>query len=155
MAKVVIHQKVKAPLSVVWPIWDDYGNIDRFHPGLSSSHLVEDETLKTGMGSKRQCNLDDGKNWIQEEIIEYVPKKKIVIDAYAGTMPLKKAIASFEFMPVGARETEIVFHMDFEPKMGLLGKLMIPMMKMKFKNMMGNVLKASAGYAEKQAIVSH
>ena len=46
---------------------------------------------------------------------------------------------SFEFHAINAQETGITFHMDFEPKMGVIGKMITPMMKMKFKQVMGNV----------------
>ena len=150
MASVRLEQLVSAPRAKVWAIWDDYENIDRFHPGLTSSHLVNGSKIPTGIGAKRQCNLSDNKNWIQEEIVQYVPMEKIVIDAYQGTMPLKKAIASFRFQELSAYETNIIFDMEFTPKMGWLGKLLIPMMKIQFRKMMGDVLAASAQFSEQQ-----
>ncbi len=150
MAELSLTKRVKAPLDIVWAVWDDYGNVDKFHPLLSDSHIVANESLKTGIGAKRQCNLKDGKNWIREEIIEHTPNEKIVINAYDGTMPLKKAVVSFDFKAINAQETDVTVHMNFEPKMGVIGKIMAPMMKGKFQKMMGTVLEASADYAEQQ-----
>jgi hypothetical protein len=38
--------------------------------------------------------------------------------------------------------------MQFEPKMGILGKMMVPIMKKMFKPMLQNLLDANAAYAE-------
>ena len=148
MATFTLTQRVNAPIDTTWSLWDDYGNIDIFHPGLSQSFLL-DSSPQTGVGAKRQCDMSDGKNWIKEEIIEYEKGSKIVLNAYEGTMPLKKAVAGFYFKAINMKETQITFVMNFETKMGILGKLMTPMIKGKLSKVMMGVLQSSADHAEK------
>ncbi|MEM9164691.1 MAG: hypothetical protein AAGC54_16695 [Cyanobacteria bacterium P01_F01_bin.4] len=73
---------------------------------------------------------------MREEVLEYVPNQCMKIDIYEGTMPLKCAIATLNFKQISRTRTEVTMTIDFEPKIGLLGKLMVPMMKPKFKGML-------------------
>lgn len=145
MATVTVEKEVNAPLSRVWQSWNDFGNIYKFNPNLKHSKLLKNSP-ETGLGARRQCDIKDGKNWIREKVIDYVPEQKLVIDIYEGTMPLKTAIATFHFKPMASERTHMEMTMDFVPKMGLLGKLMIPMMKPKFKQMLGLLLEGNAQY---------
>ena len=147
MATVTVTQEVNASVPAVWAAWDDFGNIFRFNPNLKGSHLIND-SAPTGLGATRQCDLADGKNYIRERVIEYKPMQQIVIDIYEGTMPLKKAVATFNFNETTANKTKVSMTMDFEPKFGIIGKLMTPMLKSKFRQMLGNLLKANAEFVE-------
>ncbi|MEE8296078.1 MAG: SRPBCC family protein [Sphingomonadales bacterium] len=140
MAKVTVNRKIKAPLKEVWASWDDFGNIYKFNPALKHSKLLEAGTANTGLGTQRHCDLVDGKNWVQEEIIEYQPEEKIKLVIFNSTMPLKTAVATIEFRKNGAKETEINFTMEFSPKFGLLGQMMVPLMKPQFKKMISGMI---------------
>jgi len=139
MANVTVNRTIAAPVEQVWASWDDFGNIYKFNPNLNHSRLL-DSNLPTGIGAKRQCDINDGKNWIREEVMDYIPNRTLKIKIYEGTMPLKRAIATLTFQPITAHQTEVTMSMDFEPKLGLLGKIMVPMMKLKFKGMLNALL---------------
>ena len=148
MAKVTVKKTVKAPLEQVWASWDDFGNIYRFNPNLRSSRLLP-ESKASGIGALRQCDMADGKNYIREKIIGYRDQKEIVIDIYEGTMPLKSAVATVSFLSPESEHVVVKMEMDFKPKFGLLGALMIPMMKPKFRQMLQALLDSNAAYVEK------
>jgi hypothetical protein len=74
MARVVVEQIFKSPISDVWKSWDKFGDIDAFNPNLKRSFLLEG-SHSTGLGATRQCDLADGKNYIREKIIAYSPPK--------------------------------------------------------------------------------
>jgi ribosome-associated toxin RatA of RatAB toxin-antitoxin module len=148
MAEVKVETIVDAPVKDVWESWDRFGDIDAFHPQLKASFLLENSAT-TGLGARRQCDLADGKNHIREEIIGYTPEEEMIIDIYEGTMPLRKAEATLRFEAVTHGKTRLSMKMEFEPKMGLIGKMMIPMMKMQFGKMLLSMLRANAGYVEK------
>lgn len=145
MANVTVNRTISAPIETVWASWDDFGGIYKFNPNLNHSRLLEG-SKSTGQGAKRQCDINDGKNWIREEVVGYVPGRSMKINIYDGTMPLKQAIATLNFKRLGAERTEVTMSMSFEPKMGLLGKAMIPMMKPKFKGMLNNLLAGNDAY---------
>lgn len=148
MAEVTVTNVVNAPVSEVWASWDDYGNIVRFNPNLKGSHLLLDGKA-TGLGAKRQCDLADGKNHIREEIVGYTPLREIVVDIYDGTMPLNSAKATIRFDQQGVSRTKVTMTMEFTPKMGLLGKAMIPIMKPMFRKMLNALLVANAAFVER------
>ncbi len=146
MANVTVTQTVNAPIDQVWPSWDDFGAIAKFNPNLNGSHLIN-QSQNSGLGAMRQCDMADGKNYICEKVVEYRPHQKLVIDIYDGTMPLKRAMATFDFKARG-QKTDVTMSMDFTPKFGLLGKMMVPMMKPQFRKMMASLLQGNADYVE-------
>lgn len=148
MAEVIATQIVAAPLSQVWDSWDDFGAIQRFNPNLNGSHLINNSAA-TGKGAMRQCDLSDGKNYIRERVIGYEPQKSLTIDVYEGSLPLKRAVVTFLFQATAPDTTEVTMKMAFEPKMGLLGKLMIPMMKPQLRKMMARLLDGNAAFVER------
>ncbi|MFY0681303.1 MAG: SRPBCC family protein [Thalassovita sp.] len=148
MATVIVSKTVEAPISSVWKTWDNFGDIDTFNPALKQSFLI-DGSAHTGLGAKRQCDLADGKNYIREEIVGYTTEKQIKINIYDGSVPLKKALATFDFVAPTARQTKVTMTMTFTPKFGLLGLLLIPLMKPQFKKDMAALLDANATHVEK------
>lgn len=147
MAEVSVTKIIEAPVSAVWASWDDYANIAKFHPGLSDSHLIEG-SVKTGMGAKRRCNLLDGKNYLLEEVIAYTPEKQLVLDIYEMTFPLKSAKAMINFKALGDNRSEVTMSFVFVPKMGVIGKMMTPMMKKQFTKTVAGILDTNASFVQ-------
>ena len=153
MPSVNITKTVDAPVSEVWNSWDDFANIDKFNPNLNRSFLI-DNNGETGLGATRQCNLSDGKNHIQERIVEYQPERKLTVDIYNGTMPLKSARAEVAMRPVGANRTELSFTMTFVPKFGLLGRMMVPLMKPQFRKLLTQLVEGNRAYVEDGVVIA-
>ncbi|KAJ55845.1 hypothetical protein ACMU_08715 [Actibacterium mucosum KCTC 23349] len=147
MASFETSITVNAPVSQVWASWDDFGNIYRYNPNLNGSHLIND-SADTGLGAERRCDLADGKNHILERVIAYQPEKLMKIDIYDGTVPIKRAFGTLTFKPVGADCTRVDFAFEFTPKMGLLGKLMAPLMKRQLRGGLESLLAANKAYVE-------
>ena len=71
MATVTVTRTIDAPLEKVFATWDDeYGDIYKFSPGLSHSQLLETSPASSGKGALRQCDFQDGKNWLRERILD-------------------------------------------------------------------------------------
>lgn len=153
MAKVKAQKIINAPVSEVWKTWDDFAGISRFNPNVRASFLLSD-SAETGKGAMRQCDFSDGKNHVRERIIGYEPGKKMVVDIYEGTVPLKRAVAAVTFKSLGDTRTQVTMEMDFVPKMGLLGKMMIPLMKPQFRKAISALLRGNAEFIER-GIVAH
>ena len=148
MSKITEKTIIDAPVGEVWKAWDDYANIARFNPALKGSHLVDDNG-ETGIGATRQCDFADGKNHIRERIVEYVPEQRMVVSIYEGTVPLKTARAEIDMKPAGSNKTEVTFTLSFVPKMGLLGRLMAPIMKLQFRKAAAGILEGNRAYIER------
>ncbi len=153
MAEVSVTKIINAPVSAVWESWDDYANIDKFHPGLSDSHLIAGSE-KTGLGARRQCNLADGKNYLLEEVIGYTPQKQLVLDIYEMTFPLKSAKATINFKAVDDNRSEVTMSIVFTPKMGVIGKMMTPMMRKQFTKTIASILDTNASFVQGKAKVA-
>lgn len=147
MASVQGKRIIEAPVSEVWAAWDDFGEIQQFHPGLNASFLIE-QSAPTGLGAKRQCNLSDGKTYLKEEIIGYAPEQQMIVDIYGTNAPIKKALATVNFRALGANRTEVTMHLDFIPKLGILGQLLVPMMKKQFSKTVERLLSGNAAFVE-------
>ncbi len=145
--KIVVEEIVEAPLEQVWKTWDDFGVIARFAPNLKKSFLIEG-SAKTGLGAKRHCDMADGKNFLKEEIIEYIPNKRLVIDVYDGSMPVESGTGAFDLEALDSGRTKVTMTMDFVPKFGVAGKMMMGAMKSKFRGQLQSMLKGNADYIE-------
>lgn len=151
MQTIKIEKIVNAPIDEVWASWDDFGNIYRFNPSISASRLLGEDP--TGNGARRECDMKDGKNWVRERIVDYVPLKKMRIEIYESSMPIKTMLATVALRAISDETTEVEFTAEFEPKMGWLGKLMAPLMKRQFRPMLASMLDGNADYVEKGVVV--
>jgi uncharacterized protein YndB with AHSA1/START domain len=145
--KVVVEEIVAAPIEQVWKTWDDFGVVARFAPNLKKSFL-EQGSAKTGLGAKRHCDMADGKNFLKEEIVEYIPNERLVIDIYDGSMPLESGTGAFDLVAMDSNHTKVTMTMDFVPKFGVAGKMMMGAMKPKFRQQLRAMLKGNADYVE-------
>ena len=150
MYNLTVAKTLNAPREAVWASWADFGNVAVWHPFVAHSKLLGDPTEPVQVGSRRQCDLADGKNVVRERIVEFAPLERLKIDLYEGTMPMKTAVATVSFGAPDAARTRLVLSMDFEPKHGLLGKLMAPMIRRQFKRMFGELLEANERHVTAQ-----
>ncbi len=153
MATVTVNRIVDAPLAQVWDSWDDFGGIQKFNPNLTGSHTLPGSAA-TGQGATRQCDLSDGKNYIRERVIGYEPQRRLKIDIYEGSLPLKSAFATFTLEAINPTSTRVTMQMDFTLKFGPIGKLMLPMMKPQFRKMMASLLEGNAAYVERGVVLN-
>ena len=148
MAKVTTTRTINASAEDVWASLDDYGGIADWNENLAASRILPGSAA-TGLGAKRQCDLKaDGSAYLRETITEYVPGRKLGLVIDETTMPMKGASCLFEVKPKGANRSEIVFTMDFQPPMGPIGWLMLPMMKPMLRGKMAKALEGNARYVE-------
>lgn len=149
MVTIIVEKTVNAPISAVWDSWDDYANIDGFHPGVQKSYLLGD-SADTGIGALRQCDFTDGKTFLKEEIVGYEKNKMMAINIIGTNAPIKDASATFDFQALGSNQTKVVMTMAFTPKFGLLGRLMVPLMKRQFRKGLAGLLDGNAEHVEQR-----
>ncbi|SIT16471.1 Polyketide cyclase / dehydrase and lipid transport [Roseivivax lentus] len=151
MPTAVVKTVIEAPVSKVWATWDNFGHIDKFNPNLKRSFLI-DKSASTGLGAQRQCDLADGKNHVKERIVEYVPERLMVVDIYDGTIPLKSATARIALVPLATGRTELTFSLSFVPKLGVLGRIIGPLMKWQIRKQIAQLVAANRRFIEARAI---
>ncbi len=143
MNSVTTSRAINSPVGDVWALWADFGNVFEWHPFVSHSYLLGDADQPVGVGTRRQCDMTDGKNSVREEIVEFEPEQKMQVSVYEGTMPLKSALGTIRFSPLSGARTRLEIRMDFEPKFGLIGRLMAPMMRRQFRGMFTQMLETT------------
>ena len=148
MSKIIVSKRVNASIEDVWSSWDDFGNIYKYNPGLKASRLLSSADVPTRVGTLRQCDMADGKNWVREEIIDYKPGRSMKIDVYDGSLPLRSMTVNIEFEEITEQRTRVRFTAEFEPKFGIVGKIMAPLMKRQFEPMLQALLDGNAKYVE-------
>ncbi|MEO0689711.1 MAG: SRPBCC family protein [Pseudomonadota bacterium] len=146
MAKVTTTRTIEASAGEVWASLDDYGGIAKWNQNLADSRILPG-SAETGLGAQRQCDLNsDGSEYLRETINVYEPGRKLGLVVDDTTMPMEGATCLFEVRPLGVNKSEIIFTMDFEPPMGFLGKLMLPMMKPMLRGKMAKALEGNDKY---------
>ena len=139
MTKLIETFKSEASPEAAWALLADFGNIDFFNPNLKSSYLLEGST-EQGVGTLRQCNLLDGKNYIRERVVEWNEGQSYTIEIYDGTMPLKNILTTLRVAPFGTGSL-LTMEMEYTPKYGLLGTVMnVVILKSYVEKMMRKVL---------------
>ncbi|MCP4308862.1 MAG: hypothetical protein GY788_29105 [bacterium] len=84
-------------------------------------------------------------------MIGYEPRQWLVIDIYETSVPIKKAGATFDFKALGPTRTEVTMRFEFTPKMGLLGRMLLPVIKRRFAQGLSGLLEGNAAFVEQQA----
>lgn len=145
------EETVEASIAEVWEVWDDFGAIASWHPGLRKSALL-DQSPPTGVGAKRRCDFSNGKNFILEEIIEYEAGKSMVVHIYDGNVPIQTSTVTFMLEALGPDKTRVAAEVDFKLKGGLLGSMAKPLAKKQLGNDISKLLRANKSYVEHSAI---
>ena len=153
MPMITVTETVEAPVEKVFATWNDFGNIDRYNPNLSRSFLINDSAAG-GLGAMRQCDLSDGKNHVRERIIGFVEDQQIQLEIFESTVPIKYALVTVDFKPLAADRTHVSFRFDFTPKMGVLGKMMGPLIKGPMRKALVALLTGNKAYLEDGEVVN-
>ena len=153
MHEIVVKREVNVPLATLWESWDDFANIDKFNPNLNRSFTIND-TKATGLGAERQCDFSDGKNHIQERVTVYEPEKRLLVDIYDGSVPLKRAEGDFTFRALSPTRSEVTMTFRFTPKFGLLGRLMAPLIRSQFHPALAKLLDGNKAYLENGVVIA-
>lgn len=153
MPQFTLIKTVNAPLDKVWASWDDFANIDVWNPNITESYLLSGSEGATGIGTKRHCDMPGGKHFVRENITKYELNKRIELEVYETSMPMKKMVIDTVLTSISRYQTEVTQTTTFEMKMGIFGKLMGLMMKKQFRVMMQKLLDANADYVERGVTV--
>ena len=79
------------------------------------------------MGAERNCLLYDG-NHIQERVTASIDQKKLSVEIFDTSMPIKTADATFTLAPVAGGGTEVTVTMEYVVKYGPVGMVMDALM---------------------------
>lgn len=126
MPEITIARRIDAPVSAVWGVLDDYGDIQRWSPSIKRSFLTSPEPI--GVGTTRYCDFTVG--GATERIETYEPNRRLTVRlTEMEKMPLLDASADFQLTPSNGG-TELTFQYSYTPsRLGrLLGSVLEKMM---------------------------
>lgn len=147
MTRIESSIRIDAPKDKVWAVLADFGGIQKFHPGLKSSHSTSE--ANEGVGATRQCVLKP-MGTIQERIVEWKDGEEMLVEIYEG-----KNMPPLDFEDTKARlsaraegdKTVVTMKMAYETK-GLAGAAMNPVLKSQFSKTVPSILQGLKYYVE-------
>jgi hypothetical protein len=84
-------------VETVWAVLDDFGDIQRWNPGVASSNLTSEGPV--GEGSTRRCDFAPF-GGVDERITRYEPTARLTVDLYETyKLPISGAVADFTISP--------------------------------------------------------
>jgi uncharacterized protein YndB with AHSA1/START domain len=120
MSSFATEIKIDAPVDAVWEVLADYGGIYRWHPDAVASQVTTEDGA--GLGARRHLDLG-GRNYLDEEVIEWESGQRLTVRIVATNLPFKSADVRFTLRPENGG-TVVTVSPVYELKFGLLGKLL-------------------------------
>jgi len=97
MPEFTITRRIDAPIETVWNVLDDFGDIQRWNPGVSASALTSEGPV--AQGTTRHCDFSPF-GAVNERIDVYAPNARMTVDIFETfKLPLSGAVADFNIAP--------------------------------------------------------
>jgi len=97
MPEFTITRRIDAPIETVWNVLDDFGDIQRWNPGVSASALTSEGPV--AQGTTRHCDFSPF-GAVNERIDVYTPNARMTVDIFETfKLPLSGAVADFNIAP--------------------------------------------------------
>ncbi len=119
MPEFTINRQIDAPVEKVWEVLHDFGDIQRWNPGVKTSALTSEGPVAEG--STRSCEFAPFGS-VNERVAAHHEHERLTVHIYeAFKLPISSAVADFNIAPDGAA-TQLTLNYSYEPN--LLGKMM-------------------------------
>jgi len=119
MPNFTITRQIDAPVEKVWEVLDDFGDIQRWSPGVTASELTSSGPV--GEGATRHCDFAPF-GGVNERVERHVPNERLTVDLYETfKLPITEAEADFNLAPTDDG-TMLTLNYSYTPN--LLGRLM-------------------------------
>ncbi|GMQ93748.1 MAG: hypothetical protein BMS9Abin12_1228 [Acidimicrobiia bacterium] len=119
MPEFTITRQIDAPVETVWEVLHDFGDIQRWSPGVTKSVLTSHGPVSEG--STRHCNFAPF-GAVNERIDLHKPNERLTVNLYETfKLPISSAVADFN---IAAHDdgTELTLRYDYTPN--FLGRLL-------------------------------
>ena len=105
-------------MKTVWAVLDDFGDIQRWNSGVTSSALTSAGPVSEG--TTRHCDFSPF-GAVNERIERHVPNERLTVDIYETfRLPISDSVADFNIAPSGDG-TELTLHYSYT--LNRLGRL--------------------------------
>lgn len=109
MPEFTITRQIAAPVDTVWQVLDDFGDIQRWNPGVAASDLTSQGPVAEG--STRHCDFKPF-GGVDERIERYEPNQRMTVHLFETfKLPISDAIADFNLASShGGTELMLRYH---------------------------------------------
>ena len=119
MSEFTITRQINAPIETVWEVLHDFGDIQRWSPGVTESELTSEGPVSEG--ATRHCDFAPF-GGVNERIDRHQPNERLTVNLYETfRLPISSAVADFNIAP-NDDGTMLTLHYQYTPN--LLGRLM-------------------------------
>ncbi|MBK5109838.1 MAG: SRPBCC family protein [Thermoleophilia bacterium] len=119
MPEFTITSRIDAPVETVWGVLDDFGDIQRWNPGVKASELTSSGPVSEG--STRHCDFAPF-GGVNERIDCHQPNQRLTVNINETfKLPISGAVADFNIAPAD-QGTELTLNYRYE--LNRLGRLM-------------------------------
>jgi carbon monoxide dehydrogenase subunit G len=118
MPEFSITRRISAPVEAVWGVLDDFGDIQRWNPGVKTSALTSSGPV--GEGSTRRCDFSPI-GAVGERIDCHRPNERMTINIHeTSRLPISDGVADFKL----ARDGEGTnLALDYSYNLNRLGRM--------------------------------
>lgn len=119
MPEFTITRHIDAPVDSVWEVLHDFGDIQRWNPGVKRSGLTSEGPV--GEGTTRYCDFTPFGS-VNERVAHHAHQERLTVHIYeASRLPISSAVADFNLAEKDGG-TELTLHYSYD--LNLLGRLM-------------------------------
>ncbi len=99
MPEFTITRRIDAPVEAVWEVLHDFGDIQRWNPGVTHSKLTSEGGVTEG--STRRCDFTPF-GAVNERIERHEPHQRLTVRIHETfKLPISDAVADFNIAPAG------------------------------------------------------
>ena len=110
MPEFTITRQIDAPVETVWEVLHDFGDIQRWSPGVTDSALISNGSV--GEGTTRHCDFAPF-GGVNERIDRHEPNERLTVNLYeTSKLPISGAVADFNICPHDGG-TELKLHYSY------------------------------------------
>ncbi len=110
MPEFTVTRQINAPVERVWEVLDDFGDIQRWNPGVKTSELTSDGPVSEG--TTRHCNFKPF-GGVNERIQRHEPNQRLTVHLFETfNLPITDAVADFSIAPHDGG-TELNLHYSY------------------------------------------
>lgn len=110
MPEFTVTRQIDAPVETVWEVLHDFGDIQRWSPGVTTSELTSNDAV--GEGATRQCGFAPF-GGVHEKIDLHEPNERLTVNIHeTSRLPISNAVADFNIAPNDGG-TELTLHYSY------------------------------------------
>jgi uncharacterized protein YndB with AHSA1/START domain len=147
LPEFTIIRQIDAPVEAVWEVLHDFGDIQRWSPGVTTSELTSNDPV--GEGATRQCGFAPF-GGVHEKIDLHEPNERLTVNIYeTSKLPISNAVADFNIAPKDGG-TELTLHYSYT--LNTMGRLVKGYTDKQMRKGIGGMAKGLQQESERIAI---